>query len=145
MTEPRTLMGRRRRFVVILAIGLVLLAALAFRLSPLWPGPALPSGATRLRLATEPAHLLPNVGCLTAGLAPARISVVGDELTLHSVPASEPLRVVWPSGWAAWRLNGRAELISRDGTVFGREGDVIEGLSGATGIDDAFHVCFMGG
>jgi hypothetical protein len=138
-------MGRRRRLVAILAVGVVLLTALAFRLSPMWPGPMLPSGATRLHIVTEPPHLVPAFGCVAAALAPARISVVGDELVLRSVAADTPLRVVWPSGWAAWRLNGRAELLSREGTLIGREGDVLENLGGGTGIDDAFHVCVFGG
>jgi hypothetical protein len=52
---------------------------------------------------------------------------------------------VWPAGWEAWRLGGRAELVDRDGTVVGREGDVVSGFSGGLGADDAFHVCVVGG
>jgi hypothetical protein len=51
---------------------------------------------------------------------------------------------VWPSGWAAWRLDGRAELVTREGAVVGREGELSEGFGGGTGDDDAFHVCIIG-
>ena len=124
---------------------MLLLAAGLLWLSPMWPGPSLPPGATPLALATEPAHLVPRLGCPTALLAPARIAVARDELVLVSESGSEPIKVVWPSGWVAWRLDGRAELVARDGRVVGREGDVVEGFGGGVGTDDAFHVCVIGG
>jgi hypothetical protein len=47
---------------------------------------------------------------------------------------------------AAWRVDGRAELVDRDRSVVGREGDVIEDrFGGGLGLDDAFHVCVIGG
>lgn len=129
------------------AITVVLLLAVGglARLSPMWPGPSLPSGATALALATEPAHLLPTFGCPTALLAPAGIAVVSNSLVLVPKAGGDPVKVVWPTGWAAWRLDGRAELVSRDGAVVGREGDIVSGFAGGVGTDDAFHVCVMGG
>jgi hypothetical protein len=138
---------RRRKplVIAILAGGVVmLLVAAAFRLSPLWPGPALPVAATRLHIATEASHLVPTFGCPTALLAPARVATAGDDLVLLAATTGEPIRVVWPSGWAAWRVDGRAELVTRDGSVVGREGDVLEGFGGGVGVDDAFHVCIIG-
>ena len=123
----------------------MLLVGGLLRLSPVWPGPSVPQGATPLALATEPAHLVPTMGCPTALLAPARIAVAGDELVLIPESGGEPIRVVWPTGWVAWRLAGSAELVSRDGTVIGREGDIVEGFGGGVGTDDAFHVCVIGG
>jgi hypothetical protein len=124
--------------VLLLVVGLL-------RFSPLWPGPSLPSGATPLALATEPAHLIPTLGCPTALLAPARVAVVGGELVLVPESGGDPIKVVWPSGWVAWRLAGRALLVDRDGTVIGREGEVVSGFGGGVGTDDAFHVCVIGG
>jgi hypothetical protein len=137
----------RRRKPLVVAIGVViLLAAAALRLSPLWPGPALPAGATRLHIATEAPHLMPTLGCQTALLAPARFATADDDLILLTVETGEPVKVVWPSGWAAWRVAGRAELVTRDGTVIAREGDVIENeFGGGVGVDNAFHVCVIGG
>ena len=139
-----TVLRRHVRLFAILAGVVLLLAPATFRLSPLWPGPALPPGATRLHVETEPAHLVPAFGCTTAALAPARVATAGDDLILLSPATKEPIKIVWPSGWAAWRLNGRAELVTREGAIVGREGEIIEGFGGGTGLDDAFHVCIIG-
>jgi len=124
---------------------LLLLVVGLLRLSPMWPGPSLPPGATPLALATEPAHLVPTMGCRDAAIAPARVAVVDNALVLVPEAGGDPIKVVWPTGWVAWRLAGRAELVSRGGTVVGREGDIISGFGGGVGTDDAFHVCVSGG
>lgn len=139
------MLRRHRLLLAGLAVILLLLVAGLLRMSPMWPGPSLPPGATPLALATEPAHLVPSLGCPTALLAPARLAAAGDELMLVSESVGEPVKVVWPSGWVAWRLDGRAELVARDGRVIGREGDVVDGFGGGVGADDAFHVCEIGG
>ncbi len=136
---------RRSRRNAILAAGLVILLwAAALRLSPLWPGPALPAGATRLHIATGPVHLLPTLGCPAALLAPVRIATADDELVALNVETGEAVQVVWPSGWAAWQVEGRAELLARDGSLVAREGDVLDDLGGGTGDDGAFNVCLIG-
>jgi len=139
------MLRRHPRAVAGIAVVLLLLAVGLARLSPMWPGPSLPAEATALALATEPAHLLPTMGCPTALLAPARVAVAGDALVLVAEAGGDPIKVVWPTGWAAWRLGVRAELVSHDGTVVGREGEVISGYGGGVGTDDAFHVCVAGG
>ena len=139
------MLRRHRRLVVGLAVVLLLIVVGLFRLSPMWPGPSLPQGATPLALATEPAHVLPTMTCHTALLSPARVAVAGNELVLVPESGGEPDKIVWPAGWKAWRVAGRAELVSRDGIVIGREGDIIEGFGGGVGTDDAFHVCAIGG
>ena len=142
--QGETVLRRHVRLVAILAGSILLLAAATFRFSPLWPGPALPPSATRLHIVTAPPHLVPTLGCNTALLAPARVATAGDELVLVSEWDGQPVKVVWPSGWAAWRLNGRAELVTRDGAIVGREGETIDGFGGGTDVDNAFHVCIFG-
>ncbi len=138
------MLGMSKRVLAVLAATVVLLGAAAFRLTPLWPGPSLPADATRLHISTEAPHLVPTLGCQTAALGPARIATAGDDLILISAFDDQPVKVVWPSGWAAWRHDGRAELVTRDGVVVGREGETISGFGGGVGPDDAFHVCIPG-
>ena len=89
---------------------------------------------------------MPTLGCNTALLLPVRVATSGDDLIVISEATGETVPVVWPSGWAAWRLHGRAELVDRDGSVIAREGEVIEDrFGGAGGVDGAFHVCLIGG
>lgn len=87
---------------------------------------------------------MPTAGCPQALLGPARIAVKGDALVLVSESGDDLISVVWPTGWLAWRRDGRAELVSRDGVVVGREGDVLSGFGGGVGNDNAFHVCVAG-
>lgn len=131
-----------RQAIAILAAVILVLVAVAFRLSPLWPGPALPDGATRLHIATAVPHLVPAFGCPTA-LLEGHVATGGDELIVLSAFDNRPVGVVWPSGWAAWRIDGRAELVSRDGVVVAREGGEIA-VGGGVGPDDLFHVCIAG-
>ncbi len=138
------MLRRHVRLLAILAGTVLLLAGATFRLSPLWPGPGLPPGATRLHIETASPALVPTVACRTALLAPARVATAGDDLILVSPATNNPIKVVWPSGWAAWRLDGKAQLVTRDGAIVGREGDVIEGFGGGVDEDDAFHVCIIG-
>lgn len=136
-------MRGRRLGVAILAF--LVLAAAVYRLSPLWPGPGLPEGATRLHIATAAAHLIPNLGCPDALLGPVRVETQDDDLIVLSVATGETVKVVWPSGWAAWRVGGRAELVDRNGSLIAREGDVIPArFGGGEYADGAFHVCRIG-
>ncbi len=136
---------RNRGAAITASLVLLPVAAGLARLGPMGPGPSLPASATPLALVTGPSHLLPTMGCPTALLAPARVAVADDALVLVPEAGGDPIRVVWPTGWAPWRRDGRAELVSRDGAVVGREGDVVSGFSGGVGADDAFHVCVVGG
>lgn len=122
----------------------VVLVLLVLRFSPIGPGPGLPSGATPLNIVTAAPHLIPSMGCPAALLAPARVATAGDDLVMITVETGEPVRVVWPSGWAAWRIDGRAELVGRHGEIVAREGDVLDSLGGGMVSDDAFGVCFPG-
>lgn len=129
-----TLRGMRRSgvvAVVVLAVVLVGAAGL-FRLSGFWPGPALPAGATALGLTTKPAGPLPGYCPGGSLVPPARVAVVGDRLVLAPEAGGDPLPVGFPHGWAAWRIGGVAELVSRDGVVVGREGEVLRHLNAST-------------
>ena len=138
-------MSRRRGPVIaLLLLGVAVVAVLIVRISPLWPGPITPADATPLRIATEAPHLIPTMGCALALLAPARIATDGDRLVLVSPETGQRIAVVWPSGWTAWRRDGRAELVTRDGQVVAREGELTPGYAGGIGLDDAFHVCIEG-
>lgn len=136
-------MSRRPKVLVwIAAVGVVVLVAAAWRVLPVFTGPALPAGATRLHIATE----RPNAtfGCPAALLVPARVATSGNDLVLVTVETGETVPVVWPAGFAAWRLDGRAVVADPWGNVVGREGAVLDSLSGGFSQDDAFHICPFG-
>ena len=128
--------------ITIIAAGLVILAAVALSLAPLWIGPALPAGSARLNFATATPSLF--LACPTALLAPVRVASSDDDLVLVSVASGEPLPVVWPGGFAAWRIDGRAVLAGPYGDIIGREGDELDHLGGGLGADDIFQVCGAG-
>lgn len=131
----------RVTLVTLAAALLVIVAAVAVALAPLWSGPPLPAGATRLHIVTDGA---PRFGCMAALLAPVRIAMSDGELVLVGVESGEPVPVLWPSGFAAWRIDGRAMLVGPYGNVIGREGDVLDNLGGGGGPDGLFHVCGVG-
>lgn len=110
-------------------------------LSPLWIGPALPAGATRLHLATESPNQARNLSCPAAFVGPIRVATSNDQLIVVSVATGEKVNIVWPRDWAAWRVDGRAELVARDGTVVAREGNVLD-LGTSLEVDS---VCVIGG
>ena len=128
-----------------IAIGVMLaitFAGAVFVLVPNITGPALPAGATRLQIETESPSL--QLACHTALLSPVRVATDGEALVLLNLESGETIPVVWPSGFAAWRMDGRAVLAGPYGNIIGREGDVLEWLGGGTGADDVFHICGMG-
>jgi hypothetical protein len=136
-------MSRRRKALIAIATaGVIALGAVGFRVLPLFTGPALPAGATRLHIATERPNI--TLGCATALLEPVRVAASGDELTLVSVGSGSTVRVVWPSGFGAWRVGGIAVVADPWGSVVGREGDVLDSLAGGSGADEGFHICPLG-
>jgi ABC-type amino acid transport substrate-binding protein len=135
-------MSRRRKVLIaIAALGVILLGTSALIFRPLFTGPALPAGATPLHITTQRPNL--TVGCMAALLGPVRVATSGDELVLVSVASGDTVRVAWPSGFAAWRVGGRS-VVADPGKIVGREGDVLEGLSGGLGADDVFVICPFG-
>ena len=128
--------------LTIAAVALIIITVVTWRLAPLVTGPSLPDGATRLGIATQSPTL--SFGCAAALLSPARVEAAGDDLILVSVESGDTLRVIWPSGFAAWRVGGRAVVADPWGAVVGREGDVLDSLGGGLGEDDAFVICPFG-
>ena len=136
-------MSRRRKALIsIAAAGVLVLGAVGLRVLPLFTGSALPEGATRLHITTESPNL--SGACAAAGLAPVRVATSGDELILVSIASGDTVRVVWPSGFAAWRVGGRSVLADPWGSVVGRDGGVLDSLGGGLGVDDAFRICPFG-
>jgi hypothetical protein len=133
---------RRKVLVVVVALGLIVLAAVALRILPVFTGPALPAGATRLHIVTASPNL--SFGCASAALTPVRIATSGDDLVLVTTESGDTVPVVWPSGFAAWRVGGRSVLADPWGSIVGRDGDVLDSLGGGSGNDDAFHICPFG-
>lgn len=84
-------------------------------------------------------------GCATAALLPVKIEQGGGGLTFVSAGTGKPVSIVWPFGFAARLVDGVAELIGSNGSVIGRQGDLLNNLGG--GLDasgTAFHVCSVG-
>ena len=133
---------RRKVLLAISAVCLVLVGGVALWVLPLFVGPALPAGATRLHITTAAPNL--SFACAAALLSPVRVASSEDELALVYVESGTEAKVVWPSGFAAWRVDGRSVVADPWGNVVGREGDVLDLLSGGESSDDAFHICPYG-
>jgi hypothetical protein len=133
---------RRKALTAVAATGVIVLALVALGIARLVTGPGLPVGAQRLHIVTAAPNL--TAGCAAALLAPVRVSTEGEELVLVSVESGETVRVVWPAGFGAWRIDGRAVVADVWGSVVGREGDVLDSLGGGEGPDGAFLICPYG-
>jgi len=132
----------RNVLIAITAAGVIVVGVAALRVLPLFTGPALPAGATRLHITTAGPSL--SLSCMAALLAPVHVATSGDDLVLVSVASGDTVRVVWPSGFAAWRAAGRSVVADPWGNIVGRDGDVLDSLGGGLGVDDAFHICPFG-
>lgn len=118
------------------------------------PGPDLavitpypqPSASTPLALEVAQPLALPSgavEGCDQALLGPVRIVLTGTVVLFVSMDTGMPVGLIWPRGFAAWLVNGKAEIVAPDGAVIGLSGDVLSGLGGG-GSGTAFAVCSIG-
>jgi hypothetical protein len=97
--------------------------------------------ATRLHIETRPASGAATA-CELGALAPVRIERDGEEVVFVDGTGAR-VSISWPFGFAAWLEYGRAVLYARDGSVVGREGDVLDTIGGGAAAD-GFHVCQVG-
>jgi hypothetical protein len=82
--------------------------------------------------------------CLTASLGgPQRLTVAGADLVLVDVNTGEQTTIVWPYGFVARLVDGKAELVAPDGSVVAREGDLLH-VGGGYALP-GFHVCEING
>lgn len=75
-------------------------------------------------------------------VSPIRVERDGGAMVFTRVDIGERRSVVWPSGFSARLMDGRAELVYPDGSVLAGEGDVISNLAGAAADNGDTLVCF---
>lgn len=142
-----TLVRRRIVLGIVIAFafaGFAMLALLSVAM-PRTPSP--PAGAIPLAIRTQPSKLWPppGLGCPAALVVPLRVARDGASLVFMNEASDSPRPVVWPSGFTAWELAGRALLIAPDGAVFASEGDVISGLGGSAADNGDILICLSFG
>ena len=134
------------RFVkVVLVIALLAIGSfVAWLILPPTPAP-LPPGATRLELRTQstgfgarlvlqcPAAAFPDMRVSRDGSTLVFLRVGGAGGAESSTGPRGRIDPIWPPGWSARLVTGRAELVDPEGRVVAREGDVIRGLGGGNG------------
>jgi hypothetical protein len=82
--------------------------------------------------------------CLTASLGgPQRLTVSGPDLVLVDVNTGRQTTIVWPYGFVARLVDGKAELEAPDGSVVAHEGDLLN-VGGGFALP-GFHVCEING
>jgi hypothetical protein len=140
-----TSMPRFARFAVVGIVVIVLAGSAWLRYEIGAPA----SGAGPLTIQTEakPTPLPSGAGwiCPQAGGGPLRMELSGSELVLISTANGAAVSIVWPYGFSARLVAGKAELLAPDGSVIAHDGDVLH-VGGGFGVSgDEFHVCSVDG
>jgi hypothetical protein len=133
---------RLARWVLSLLVAVVLVVGLAvWLLGPSRPA-VLPANALPLTLRTQPWKLWPlSFGCGLAALTPIRVERDGVSMVFADEASGKRLQVVWPNGYSARLVDGRAELVPPDGSVLARDGDVISNLAAGAADNGDLLVC----
>jgi hypothetical protein len=112
----------------------------------------LPSGATALTLKIAPAAASgPGPGWACAGATPVTVRVLHDgDAVVFEIGAGRQMDLIWPRGFSARLLDGRAEVAAADGTVVAREGDelpsgTLGGSPSGTQAKPGFDICEVNG
>jgi hypothetical protein len=130
------------RWALGLLVAVAFVVGLAVYLSGLSKPTVLPVDAVPLTLRTQPWRLWPfSFGCGMAALTPIRVERDGVSMVFADEASSNRLQVVWPNGYSARLLNGRAELVQPDRSVLARDGDVISGLASGAADNGDLLVC----
>jgi hypothetical protein len=76
-----------------------------------------------------------------AALTPIRVERDGGSMVFADETSGKRLQVVWPNGYSARLMNGRAELIPPNGSVLARDGDVISNLAAGAADNGDLLIC----
>lgn len=98
---------------------------------------------TPLSIDTAAVQLGPS-SCGGVGLAPFRILLDGETLRFVDVGNVSMLRLIWPNGFAARLENGMAILYASDGSIVGRENDVLGDVGACPRSDGSILVQTIG-
>ena len=133
-------------------IVIVVFAAVAFAIAVFGASQLVQSAHSALPLGLavdDPAPQLPSGAswaCAQARAGPVRVARDEQMLVFTSLDGKSTADLIWPREFTARLLDGRAELVARDGTVVAREGDVLDDLGGGIGATgNAFHICSVAG
>lgn len=75
-------------------------------------------------------------------LPPVKMVHEGQTVVFDGVDGSGRVPVVFPTGFQAWSVAGSALLVTPEGYVLAREGDVLVRLGGSAAEDGDLNVCF---